>query len=80
MPRKPPGELRVINDLDALEELLEQIEIWLQAKQRAAFAARDRGEGLEIAELDIEDYPSPAEQELGWVRPDQVVVVKSPQR
>ena len=75
---KALGELRVIDDLEALEALAEHIEIWLQAQQSAAFAARDRGEGLEIAELDSERDWSTEREDLEWMSPDQaLVVVKS---
>ncbi|KEQ05108.1 hypothetical protein GV67_06735 [Pseudorhizobium pelagicum] len=71
------GELRVITDLDALEELLEQIEICLQAKQKVAFAARRQKDGLEIAELNLED-DLPTSEEFEWVRPDQAVIAIKP--
>lgn len=76
--KKALAELRIIDDLDALEELRAQIEIWLQAKQKAAFAARFREEILEIAELEVEHGTMPAEEELEWVNPDQAAVVIKP--
>ena len=76
--KKALGELRLINDLDALEELLHQIETWLQAKQKATFAARHRDNGLQIADLNLEDDLSPGEEELEWVAPDQAAIMIKP--
>ncbi|MFK3776916.1 hypothetical protein [Agrobacterium sp. NPDC089420] len=68
------GELRVIEEQEALEALLEQIETWILAEQAATYAARYSEHGLEMAELDVYHDPLPDEEELEWISLDQVKV------
>lgn len=78
---KALAELKVIENLDHLEELQERIEAHLAAEENKTIAARSLGNTLEIADYPDSQDLTISESELEWVKSGQAIPnIKPPLR